>query len=144
MKRQRLTVAPPPKPTDPVSRYALAVGAGKILAGRAVHLACKRHLKDHARQRTRDFPYYFSPKAAKHILDFFPTFIRLEDGATPMVLAPWQIFCLGSVYGWRRVADDGRRFQHGDIEAGKGSGKTPLLASCGLSGLAFDNEPSAE
>jgi phage terminase large subunit-like protein len=142
--KKRIKFAPPAKPTDPVSRYALAVGAGKILAGRAVRLACARHLTDYARQRTRDFPYYFSPKAAKHIIDFFPAFIRLEDGSTPMVLAPWQVFCLGSLFGWRRVSDDGRRFQIAYIETAKGSGKSPALAAVGIYGLAFDGEPSAE
>lgn len=120
MAKRRLKLAPPAKPTDPVSRYARVVLAGKILAGRAVRLACERHVRDYARQRTKAFPYYFSPKAAKHIIDFFPAFIRLEDGVTPMVLAPWQAFCLGSCFGWRRVADDGRRFQRAYISTGKG------------------------
>ncbi len=141
-KRKRITAVSPAKPTDPVSAYAFAVGSGKIVAGRAVRLACERHLKDYARQRTRDFPYYFSPKAAKHIIDFYPAFIRLEDGVTPITLAPWQKFCLGSCYGWRRVSDDGRKVQRAFISTGKGSGKTPLLAAVGLYCLAFENEQS--
>ena len=144
MPKRKMKLAPPAKPTDPVSRYARAVLDGKILAGRAVRLACERHLKDYARQRTRGFPYYFSPKAAKHIIDFYPAFIRLEDGVTPLTLAPWQKFCLGSCYGWRRVSDDGRKVQRAFISTGKGSGKTPLLAAIGLYCLAFENEQSNE
>ena len=140
--RRSLRVAP--KRPDPVTRYALQVGAGKILAGRAVRLACQRHLADIERQRTREFPYWWDAKAARHIIKFFPEFIRIEDGATPMVLAPWAQFCLGSIYGWMRVKDGARRYQHVYIETGKGSGKTVYLAGCGLYGLAFDGEDSAE
>lgn len=136
--------ATPAKPTDPVSRYANAVLRGKIVAGRAVRLACERHVRDYARQRTRAFPYWFNAEAAKHIIDFFPQFIRLENGVTPMTLAPWAQFALGSLFGWRRVIDDGRRFQHGYIETAKGSGKTPYLAAVGLYCLGFDGEDAGE
>jgi len=143
-RRAKLRAVPPSKPTDPVSRYARAILDGKIVACRAVRQACKRHFRDYARQRTREFPYWFSPKAARHIIDFFPTFIHLEDGVTPMILAPWAQFCFGSMFGWRRVVDDGRRYQVGYIETAKGSGKSPYVAAVGLYGLAFDGEDAGE
>lgn len=118
--------------------------AGKIITGRAVRLACERHLRDYQRQGARDFPYQFNAKAAKHIIDFFADFIRLEDGITPMVLAPWAQFALGSLFGWRRESDNGRRFQQAYIETAKGSGKTPYLAAVGLYCLAFDGEAAGE
>jgi phage terminase large subunit-like protein len=138
-KRQKPPVAPS---VDPATQYARKVVDGEIIAGLAVRLACQRHLTDLTRQRTQDFPYHFDVTAAQHILDFFPTFLTLESGE-PFALMDWQMFVLGSVFGWKR-ADGYRRFQTAYVETGKGSGKTPMLAGVGLYGLAFDDEPNAE
>jgi phage terminase large subunit-like protein len=130
-------------PDDPVTDYARAVQRGAILVGRAVRLACDRHLRDLERQDTPAFPYGFDAAAAQHIIDFFPAFLTLETGA-PFTLTPWLQFCLGSLFGWKRRADGGRRFQIGYIETGKGSGKTPTLAGVGVYVLVCDPEPSKE
>ena len=127
-----------------MSRYAGRVVDGKIAAGRAVRLACERHLRDVNRQRTKGFPYWFDAKgAAQHIIDFFPEFLCLENG-DPFTLIDWQVFCAGSIYGWKHQDDDRRRFLTAYIETGKGSGKSPYLAGLGLYGLRFDDENSAE
>lgn len=135
--------ASPPIMADPVTRYARAVLEGAVVAGRAVVLACERHLRDLDRQRTDTFPYYFDAGAAEHVIAFFPTFLTLEDGAR-FVLTDWLQFCLGSIFGWKHAVTRLRRYQIGYIETGKGSGKTPTLAGVGLYCLAFDDEPSAE
>lgn len=128
---------------DPVSAYARAVLDGEIVTGRAVRLACERHFRDLARQRTEAFPYYFDADAAQHIIDFFPMFLTLEDGS-PFHLAPWLQFSLGSVFGWKRAEDGMRRFHTGYHETGKGSGKSPTLAGAGLYCLRFDGENAAQ
>lgn len=135
----------PPKPPgkDPATQYALDVCAGRIVAGRAVRQACQRHLTDLTRQRTTAFPYYFDPKAAQHLIDFFPTFLTLENGE-PFVLPPWLRFCYGCLFGWKRVNDDERKFQYAYFETSKGSGKSPGSGGLGLYGLTFDDEPFAE
>lgn len=132
-----------PSSANPVTQYALDVTSGTIVAGRAVRLACDRHLRDLTRERTAAFPFYFDRNAAQHIIDFFPEFLTLENGE-PFRLVGWQAFCLGSVFGWKRASDGYRRFQTAYVETGKGSGKSPLLAGIGLYGLAFDDEPAAE
>ncbi|WP_238347822.1 terminase large subunit domain-containing protein [Comamonas piscis] len=59
------------------------------------------------------------------------------------MLAPWQVFIVGSLFGW--YFDDGRRrFRVVYIETGKGSGKSPLVAGIGLYGLTADKEQRAE
>jgi phage terminase large subunit-like protein len=140
---RRRSRRPPPKGVDPVTAYAQAVRRGDHIVGRAVRLACARHERDLTRQRTTDFPYYFDVGAAHHIIDFYPAFLTLEDGA-PFALLPWQQFCAGSLFGWKRVSDGGRRFQISYTETGKGSGKTPLLAGVGLYVLTCEDEFSAE
>lgn len=147
---------------DPVSQYADDVLASRIVAGRAVRLACRRHQENLAHQRTEAFPYYFDVAAARHIIDFFPTFLTLENGSA-FHLPPWLQFSYGSIYGWKcwdgrdargraRVSLDperlkragARRFIHGFFETSKGSGKTPSAGGLGLYGAAYDDEPHAE
>lgn len=146
-------------PIDPVTAYALAVLAGEIIAGRAVRLACERHLRDLERQRTEDFPYYFDAAAAQRIIDFFPTFLVLEDGR-PFHLPAWLQFCDGFVFGWKCWAGDGpedrwiaasgqargglRRIQHGFYCTSKGSGKSPSAAGKALYLAGFDGEQYAQ
>lgn len=140
---ERPTVPPPDHHDDPTTQYAERVVAGEIVAGRAVRQACQRHLDDLRRQHSESFPLAFDRGAAGHIIDFFPTFLTLEEGQ-PFVLAGWQAFCLGSIFGWKRVTDGRRRFQTAYIETGKGSGKSPMLAAVGLYGLMFEDTPSGE
>jgi phage terminase large subunit-like protein len=118
------------------------VQAGTIVAGRAVRLACQRHLQDLDRQGSRS-GYVWSVDAATHIIDFFPEFLTLESG-DPFVLPPWLQFALGSTFGWKRAADGRRRFRYSYWETSKGSGKTPALGGVGLYGMTFDAEPFAE
>lgn len=47
------------KITDVVTAYAKKVFAGKIIAGKSVILACKRHIKDLKKSKRKDYPYYF-------------------------------------------------------------------------------------
>jgi phage terminase large subunit-like protein len=152
--------APPTTPPDPVSAYAEDVLAGRIVAGRAVRQACERHFRDLERQCTVAFPYVFDVGAACHVIEFFPRFLTLENGA-PFVLPPWLQFCYGSIFGWKcwggetaeeqaalpeehRRRQGARRFVHGFFETSKGSGKSPSAGGIGLYGLAFDGEQSGE
>ena len=131
-------------PADPTTNYARQVTGGSILAGRAVRLACQRHLTDCVRVgQDSDFPYTFDVDAAWQAIRFYPTFLTLESGQ-PFELAPWQAFITGSIFGWRRQGTGWRRFRNAYIETGKGSGKTPWLAGVGLFGLVADQEPAAE
>lgn len=133
-------------PSDPVTAYALGVQSGRIVAARAVRQACDRHLRDLEQQRTAGFPFFYDVTAARHIIDFFPEFLTLEDGR-PFVLPEWLQFCYGSIFGWKCHGGDRhgkRRFQYGFFETSKGSGKTPSAGGVGLYCLTFDDEAYAE
>lgn len=134
----------PPAPLHPVDAYAADVLAGRIVAGPWVRAACERHQRDRAR---KDLIFDGGDTGAAHAINFFPRMLRLTgegqfDGQ-PFILQPWQQFIVGSLFGWR--GKDGlRRYKHAFIEAAKGAGKTPLLASILLYGLMFDDEPGAQ
>lgn len=80
-------------------------------------------------------------------IGFFRDVLRLNGGRferLPFVLAPWQAFIVGSIFGWKRKADGCRRFNTAFIETGKGSGKTPVAAGVGHLMLMADQEDRAE
>jgi phage terminase large subunit-like protein len=125
---------------DRATAYARAVGAGKILAGPWVRLACGRHLHD-LKVRGKS-GLRWDLELAEKACDFFSEVLVLEDGR-PFRLEPYQCFVVGSLFGW--YGPDGyRRFRTAYVEMGKGSGKSPLAAGVCLYGLIADGEPSAE
>lgn len=144
--------------TDRATAYAQAVLDGEIIAGPYVRGACQRHMNDLEKAGERGL-YYDQHEAAEGIA-FFEEVLKLNGGqyeGKPFLLLPWQSFVVGSIFGWKKIADGGRRYEVGDIkrcdarrfrvaycETAKGSGKSPLCAGVGLKGEVADAEPRAE
>jgi phage terminase large subunit-like protein len=129
---------------DRVSAFAHAVLAGDIVAGPNVRNACKRHFRDLEHGSSRGL--IWDLESANRAIGFFEDVLCLNGGdyeGMPFLLAPWQAFVVGSLFGWMTV-DGFRRFRLGYIETGKGSGKSPLVAGIGLYGLVADGEQRAE
>lgn len=135
---------PPSTSVDRVTAFAQAVLAGELVAGPDVRNACKRHLRDRDTAERRGLVW--NQAAADKALGFFEEVLCLNGGeyeGEPFVLAPWQAFVVGSLFGWYTV-DGYRRFRMAYIETGKGSGKSPLVGGIGLYGLVADDEQRAE
>jgi len=124
---------------DPATDYAKAVVAGKIVAGRPVRLACRRHLADLIHGRERGLVWDL--QEANRVIALIGE-MPLPDGS-PFVVQPSQAFIIGSVFGWR-LADGGRRFRTAYVEEGKGNGKTPLAGRIGIVGIVGDGRHAAE
>jgi phage terminase large subunit-like protein len=143
---------------DPVTRYAAGVVAREIVASRLVRQACQRHLDDLRDAAAKGLEW--RPASAQEPIDFFAEVLYLpentdaEDSAAvvdsaaddpprPFVLAPWQAFIVGSLFGWY-TAQGFRRFREAYIETSKGAGKTPLGAGIMLYLLVADGERGAQ
>lgn len=127
-----------------VRRFAEQVQAGEIVAGPDVRNACRRHLQDLEEGGLRGLVW--NQDAADHAIGFVEDVLCLNGGefeGMPFLLAPWQAFVMGSLFGWY-TTDGFRRFRVAYIETGKGSGKSPLVAAIGLYGLVADKEQRAE
>src|SRR3954468_22454969 len=113
MQKPKKTGQPPtskaPRP-DPATAYALAVTARAIVAGPHVRAACQRHLSDLETGGKRGLVW--DPAAVKRVVGFFRDVLTVEiedtadDGAmtsraVPFVLQPWQVFIVGSLFGWK-------------------------------------------
>jgi phage terminase large subunit-like protein len=105
---------------------------GKIVAGELARYAAERHLRDLVDGGARDL--HWAPDRAEHAFGFFPSALTITEGAKvgePFNLLPWHMFCVGSLFGWRKSS--GRmRFRSGWLETGKGQAKSPLMAAIGL------------
>jgi phage terminase large subunit-like protein len=116
-----------------------AVAGGQILTNRLVRLACERHLDDLANGGARGL--HFDLAAARHAIAFFG-FLRHSKGewaGETFVLAPWQAFVVGCLFGWKRE-DSFRRFRIAYCAVPRKNGKSTLSAGIGLYLLVADEE----
>lgn len=148
--RRRMEAPPPP---DPITQYALDVIAGRVVTGKYVRKAAERHVADLASGAARGI--YFDVEAGMKAVRFFSLLrhykgelgaVRTPDGGMGafVKLEGWQIFIVGSAFGWKRLADGLRRFRKVYIEVAKKNGKTLMLAGALLLLAFFDDEPGAE
>lgn len=142
--------APPraSRAVHPVTKYARDVIAGRIVAGKLVQLACERHLRDLKGGSKRGLA--FDEEAANRVLQFF-SFLKQRKGEwanETIELQPWQVFRVGSVFGWKRWDQDSRtwirRFRTSWNEVARKNGKTTEAAGIGNYLAFFDGEPGAE
>ena len=111
--------------TDRVTEYAREVVSGGVVCGNLHRLACQRHLNDLSRQRTDGFPYYWDVEAATRVLDYAET-LTIAEGAEPrpVRLIPSQAFDIGCTFGWKKTANDCRRFRRRYKSVARQNGKT--------------------
>jgi len=140
---------------DPVTQYAVDVVDRRIVAGRLVMLAGRRHLDDldHATKKG----LVWRPAEAQRVITFFADVLCLPEetaaeetideevpvAGSPFLLAPHQQFIDGSLMGWYTTAGY-RRFRDAYDEEAKGSGKTPNGAGLMVYLLVADGERGAQ
>lgn len=110
---------------DRVTQHASRVVSGDEISGKLHFLACKRHLDDLKRQKTEDFPYYWSPEKAREVLDYAETLTIAEgDEPKPVKLIDAQAFDIGCTFGWYRTSNNKRRFRRRYKSMARQNGKT--------------------
>lgn len=120
-----------------MQEYCDDIMSGKQVASKYVKLAVRRHLDDLKNAGERGF--YFNEDYANRACNFFPLVLRHSTGewaGQPFELTPFQLFVVWSVWGWRQVADDFRRFRKLYMTVARNAGKTAL--SAGLAGLLMN------
>jgi phage terminase large subunit-like protein len=128
----------------PVSRYAVDVIDGNVIAGELVRLACARHLQD--LETGADRGLVFDCQAASRPVNF-AKLIQHTTGpmaGQPLALQPWQEFRHGSVFGWKNAETGLRRFQTTYHQVAKKNGKTTDTAPPALFTQLFDGEAAPQ
>ena len=143
---------------DIATDYANEVVAGKIVACKWHRLACARHLKDLGRIGSDGFPYVWNPvlqnargldyRPAERVCNFAQLMPHIKgDWAAKgqlIVLEPWQVFILASIFGWVNEKTGKRRFRVADVIVPRKNAKSTLAAVIGLYLLGPDEEFGAE
>lgn len=134
------------KVQDRVTKYAKEVLAGNIIAGELVQLACKRHMNDLKKSKTKAFPYKFDVDLAERYIDFFKLLhhSKGEKAGQKIELELWQCFRVGSVFGWINKKTHLRRFFEAYNQVGRKNGKSTEAAGVGIELLTIDGEQGAE
>ncbi|BDR82547.1 terminase large subunit [Clostridium tetani] len=131
---------------DRTTKYAKEVLAGNIITGELVKLACKRHMEDLKRSKTRNFNYKFDVELAEKHIDFFKLLqhSKGEKAGQPIELELWQCFRIGSVFGWINKKTHLRRFFEAYNQVARKNGKSTEAAGIGIEMLTIDGEQGAE
>lgn len=143
---------------DIATAYAQDVAAGKIIACKWHRLACQRHLKDLQRIGSAGFPYVWNPelvstkgktyRPAERVCKFAELMPHIKgDWAAQgqlIKLERWQVFILGSIFGWVHQVTGKRRFRVADVIVPRKNAKSTLAAVIGLYLLGPDEEFGAE
>lgn len=128
-----------------VNEYVGGVLSGQITTSAAVRGAVQRHADDLARQSTQEFPYHFDAEWAAKCIRFYPSVIRHSIGryaGLPFELSPWQAFCTANLFGWKRDADNTRRFRKSYRTMARKNGKSSWAAAESIFLAGFDINPN--
>lgn len=136
--------------------YAERVVAGEEVAGKYEILACKRFLRDLARQNTEEFPYVIDERLGARECQFIellshikgewakPIYIDGQLTYAKIKLEDWQVFIEFNLFAWVHVATRLRRFRRSYEEIARKNAKSTRVAGRKLY-LAFaDKEPGAQ
>lgn len=119
--------------------------SGKVLAGRYIHLACKRFIADLERKR---WPFEYRPDLADRAVRFEQLMPHVKGRWAAkhelLVYEPWQCFAECNLFGWVNKDTGLRRFREAYEEVARKNAKSTRLAARGLYLFAADEEAGAE
>lgn len=127
-----------------VSTFIDDVLSDRIVVGKLVKLAVRRHVRDMERQEDAGFPYRFDAMSATAACDFFPLILRHTIGdhaGLPFELEPWQAFFMWLLFGWKRTSDGSRRFRKFFLSVARKNGKSTFVAGIAVILAACDMNP---
>lgn len=106
-----------------------------------VKFSCQRHFNDLERE-----DIYFDEDAATKAVKFIELMKHCKGklAGQRIRLEPWQVFIIGSIFGWKKTDSGLRRYREANIECARKSGKSILMNGIGHMGLTADGELGAE
>ena len=123
--------------------YPRDVVAGRVVASRYLRLACERSLALHAGPGE----WEFREDLAAYALEFFEQTLTHSKGeyeGRKFTLLDWQAHIVAEIFGWVRRGTSIRKHRKLYLIAGKGAGKSPLMAGLALYCLLADGEARGE
>ncbi len=132
---------------DWVNLYPLKILTGEIPACKKIIQACERHFKDIDRSEY-ELEYRLSLEYVQKFINFCNsiTHTSAEWAGKPLELSSWQIWTLGSLFGWVTKKPDEtigrylRRFKTFITFVARKNGKSLMASAASLYSLYFDGE----
>ncbi len=124
-----------------MQRYVDGCLSGEIPVCEQIRFACERHNRDLARE-----DIYFDEAAAERVVKFIQLMKHVKGkwAGQYIVLEPWQVFFIGSMFGWKWSETGLRRFREANLTICRKNGKTLIDVAIDLYMLTEDREPGAD
>lgn len=130
--------------TETANNYAYDVISGQIPAAKYIKLAAQRHLDGLKAQDKYTYDEAKAHKACKFIEAQYHTKGKWAQKKEHLLLEPWQLFFVCSVFGWVHAATGFRKYREVLLLVPRKNGKSALAAAIGLYMLCADGEYGAE
>lgn len=124
-----------------LERYVSDVLAGRRAAPKTIRQACQRHADD-----LNNPEIYFDEVACNNAIRACEQFKFAKDKwqGSRVVLQDWQVFWVGSLFGWKWTATKLRRFRKAYVKVPRKNGKSAVAIFIALLMFGPDREPGAE
>jgi phage terminase large subunit-like protein len=124
-----------------MQRYVDGCLSGEIPVCEQIRFACERHNRDLTCE-----DIYFDEAAAERVVKFIQLMKHVKGkwAGQYIVLEPWQVFFIGSVFGWKWSETGLRRFREANLTICRKNGKTLIDVAIDLYMLTEDREPGAD
>jgi len=123
------------------SEYIDGVKDGSLKVGSLIKKAIERHEKD-----MKNPELEFRVSHAQHAIDFIALLEHSTDSSAgkPFLLEPWQVFLVGSLFGWYWKGTERRRYTSSYIQVARKNGKSALAIAISLYHFVCEGHQNAE
>lgn len=128
---------------NPIREYWERIQSGEINVGQKVYKTYRHIIREMDR---KDSEYFYDPRRANHILEFFENYLRHSKGKCGGQLVKLELFekaMLATAFGFVDI-EGNRQYREVLLIVGKKNGKSLLASGVGLYMLHADGEPGPE
>lgn len=128
---------------NPILEYWEAIESGREVVGVKVRKTYQKLVQD---LNDSSSPYFYSPKRANHVIEFFENYCHHSKGAVGgkrVILELWEKALLAAIFGFIDI-EGNRKYREAILIVGKKNGKSLLGSGVGLYLLVGDGEAGPE
>lgn len=128
---------------NPIREYWNEIQSGREVVSEKVRKTYEKVIKD---LDNNSGEYFYSPKRANHVIEFFENYCHHSKGkfgGKPVRLELWEKSLLATVFGFVDI-EGNRKYREALLIVGKKNGKSLLASGIGLYLLVGDGEPGPE
>lgn len=132
-----------PPDYNPIREYWEEIQSGKTRVSQKVYKTYRHVIREMDRTES---PYFYDPRRANHIIEFFENYLHHSKGKCGgqlVKLELWEKAMLATAYGFVDI-EGYRQYRETLLIVGKKNGKSLLASGVGLYMLHADGEPGPE